>query len=289
MHRFLLFVMIIFSGCASSFSQRLGPASIEIIRTETHHGTQPGISLAGQGVCIFDGKVYLYGDANPGLIREFDFVNERLVPTGREVRLTRDGEDVLPHPTGLTVHPRLGCFIGDTVRQKGVIWHIDWYRAWADGTLDNAILNQTIDDIAVNGTRPEWVRYQGRWLIATSDYGNDSNSLRLYDPSRLANVSRTSMEGVLIHRWPCGSFVQRLHWIDDAEQLVLVQNQRPGLLYRVTCVELRPELETLTGFEPIDLDRPTDELEGFGLLDDGYAVMLSAYPEDNTHIVRLID
>jgi len=285
--------LALLTGGSSADAERVGPASIEVVETYTVHGAREGRSLAGQGICLITepmiAGLYFYGDADPGLIREFTYEGTWIGPTGREIRLTRNGDDIIPHPTGLTFHPEHGCFIGDTVNRRGVIWHIDWERALEDGNLDNAILNQVTDDVAVNGTRPEWVRYDGRWLIATSDYGGEDNELRLYDPERLKEASRTSAAGVLVRKWRCGPFVQSLHWLDDRGQLVLVQNQKPGLLYRLTYVELREDTDDLRFFEPIDLEEPTDELEGFAVLGGGIGVMLSAYPEDNVNVVKIRD
>ncbi len=62
-----------------------------------------------QGVAVHDNRVYVYGDdynASPrvGVIREYDL---NLSPTGREVRLSRDGKPLIIHPTGLTWDARL--------------------------------------------------------------------------------------------------------------------------------------------------------------------------------------
>ncbi|MEM1330900.1 MAG: hypothetical protein AAGG07_10090 [Planctomycetota bacterium] len=180
---------------------------------------------------------------------------------------------------------------------------IDRERAWSDGNLDAAIKHTVLDDLANNGTRPEWVRYQGRWVIATSDYGSERNELRLYNPDRLAQVSRTSAPGVLIKKWPCGPFVQSIHFIDglapDGSRVegggtaVLVQNITPGLGYRLTLVDLQAaaEMDDLRGLTTIDFAYPTDELEGFAVLPgfedgEGWAAMLSASREENLHLIR---
>lgn len=285
-------------------------ASIELLRAQTF----PQLGAA-QGVGMHDGMIYIYGDANTGVVVEFRLVEPQsseppmLEPTGRIIRLTRRGENILPHPTGLAWHPLHGCFIGDTVRQKGVIWHIDWPRALADGTLDYAVLNTTIDDLAVNGTRPEFVKLRdGRWMIATSDYGAEGNEIRLYDPERLAHASRTSAAGVIRQRSRSGPFVQTLAWIDELGLVVKVQNQTPGLGYRLTFFELpqeivndpglprgqRPEhADDLGRFEPFDFSPPDDELEGFVLLTPidehgtALALLVSAFRHDNVWIARL--
>ena len=257
---------------------------ITILRQQT----LPGVGAA-QGLTERDGLIYIFGDAEVGVIREFRLERRpqpRLRPTGRDIRLTVDGEDIAPHPTGLAFHPVLGTYLGDTVSQRGTIFRIDFDRALTDGTLDNAILNTVDDDAAVNGTRPEYVFYEGRWLIATSDYGPTGNEVRLYRPSRLAVAGRTSEPGVEVASWPCGPFVQSLRWLDERELLTLVQNQVAGLRYRLTFTELEAT-DDLTRFESTDLERPTDELEGFLLLDGGLGIMVSAMRENNVTFVRI--
>lgn len=236
-----------------------------------------------QGVDYRDGRVYVFGDAETGVIREFEPCGcetaPRLETTGRCIRLTCGGENLLPHPTGLTHHPQFGTFLGDTVRQRGVIWRIDWDRALRDGCLDRAIVNRCEDDEAVNGCRPEFVHVGGRTLVASSDYGPAGNEVRLYDPTTLGRVSRTS-EGCVVARFPCGPWVQGLHWIDKTSTLVLVQNQVAGLRYRLTFVRLGESLDgrvTAT----VDLANPDDELEGFTLLDGGRALLVSSSRQDN--------
>lgn len=240
-----------------------------------------------QGVSERGGKIYVIGDADAGVIGEFELDRNgpSLRATGRVIRLTVDGLDALPHPTGLAFPPEdrpdLPVFLGDTVRRVGVIHAIDFDRALRVGTLDGAILNSTVDDLAVNGCRPEYVRVEengpdgvtARWLIATADYGNIDNAVRLYDPAVLARTTRTSHPGVLVRSMPSGAFVQSLRWEDERSELVLVQNQEPGLLYRLTFMRL-------DGSSPVvvDLDEPRDELEGYLDLGDGLVLMVSATP-----------
>jgi hypothetical protein len=240
-----------------------------------------------QGVSERGGRIYIVGDADAGVIGEFtlDRDGPALVPTGRVIRLTADGLDALPHPTGLAFPPEdrpdLPVFLGDTVRRVGVIHAIDFDRALRIGTLDGAILNSAVDDLAINGCRPEYVRAEEdgpdgivtRWLIATADYGDTDNAVRLYDPAVLARATRTSHPGVLVRSMPSGAFVQSLRWEDERSELVLVQNREPGLLYRLTFMRL-------DGSSPIvvDLDEPRDELEGYLDLGDGLVLMLSATP-----------
>jgi len=248
---------------------------------------------AGQGAMVHDGFVYLYGDADVGIVREFRFDETRpaLLPTGRNIRLTKDGREVASHPTGLTVHPDHGAFLGDTVSGEGVIHHIDWDRALKDGDLDKALLNSCADDLAINGCRPEFVRHDNAWYVATADYGARNNHLRLYVPKRLARADLTSEAGVLHESKRCAPFVQTLHWVDGRNVLVLVQNQTPGHGYRLTPTVLWAD--DLRVFTPQDMAMPTDELEGFEIIttpdSDGWVwgVLLSASRKDNVHLARV--
>jgi hypothetical protein len=116
-------------------------------------------------------------------------------------------------------------------------------------------------------------------VIASSDYGPEGNEVRLYDPERLLAAERTSDEGVLLARFPCGPWVQNLHWIDSLGTLVLVQNQIEGRRYRLTFAQLETGAD-LTNAPRVDLE-PTDELEGFVLLGGGRCLLVSSARTDN--------
>jgi len=266
--------------------------------------TVPGVG-ACQGISIIEGSVWMYGDKDgQGVIKRMTWVGPddggkpRLIDTGEvyELTLYRDfttrnqpgvrlDPDPMPHPTGLTHHPDFGTYIGNTVDQKGTIYHLIWEGFTESGNLDSWIRNKTIDDLATNGTRPEFVRVNGRWLIATADYGEKNNQLRLYDPELLAKAQRTSEPGVLVAAFDCGPFVQSMHWIDDQDTLVLAQNQTPGLGYRLTLLKFNEGDGPPNVVRVIDLGQPTDELEGFVVIDD-WAVLTSASRENNLTIVR---
>ena len=272
--------------------QQAASAELKVFRNLTEHldyaQTLDGIGAA-QGATCFQGRVYIYGDAETGVIREYRYDSQgqgELVWTGLEIRLTRHGEDVVPPPTGLTFGPQ-GVFLGDTVLRKGTIFQIDWQKAKQDGNLDHAIINQINDDLAINGTRPEYVRFQGRDLIATSDYGPDGNEIRLYDPQRLGVVARTSAAGVLVEKRPAGPWVQSLCYWEKGNRLILVQNQTEGLGYQLTAVSLDECTETQLCGETIKLAFPKDELEGFEVLPDGRALFLSSSRERNVWITEL--
>ena len=244
---------------------------------------------AGQGVEVRDGKVYLYGDASTGVLREYDVVgNSALNFTGRQILLTAGGRDLVPHPTGLTTAPDGSTLIGNTVSEQGTILLIDWARALANGTLDGSVQATIADDLAVNGTRPEIVRVGARWLVATADYGAVANEVRIYDPERLKTATRTSEPGVLLYRFRCSPYVQTLHWIDAESLLVLVQNQGAGQGWRLTVVDLARSIAAgqQVATQTIDLS-PQDELEGFHLLAPGRGLFLTSSPTANVYFATV--
>jgi hypothetical protein len=167
--------------------------------------------------------------------------------------------------------------------KEGRIYCIDLERLLADGTADRAILNETLDDACVQGCRPEYVRYEGRWMVATSDYGPGPNYVRLYDPARLAVAKRTSEPGVLVAKWPCGPWVQSLHWVKEEGGeggLVIVQNQIEGRLWRLTVVR-RLSAEGFAAARTLDIDGPRDELEGYAQIAGRLGMFVTSSRERN--------
>ena len=267
----------ILMGCASQDNDA-PPFAVSIEQTLT----LPSVG-AGQGLSAAGGTLYAYGDAETGvLLQVMQGGAELAVPP---VALTDRGEDIIPHPTGLAIADGYPTFLGNTVRGVGTIYCLDLNAAFADGVLDHAVLGSCVDDLSINGCRPEYVRVDDRWLVATADYGDDRNQLRLYDPEALAACEHTSDSGVLARAFDCGPWVQSLEWIDSLGVLVLVQNQIPGLLYRLTFCELHHD--RLVALGTLDLDAPADELEGFALTGGGTAVMLSSAPRENLHRCRI--
>jgi hypothetical protein len=251
-------------------------------------------TIAGLGACqgvTADGDfVYLYGDAQPGVIREYTLTGNPATPnlkaTGRSVALTKDGENVIAHPTGLAIHAELGVFLGNTVQGQGQIFRLDWPRALADENLDHAILNIAKDDAAVQGSRPCYVRKGGKWLIATSDYGNHDNALRLYDTELLATAKKTSEPGVCVASYPCGPWVQNLAWRDADEMLLFAQNQIAGLGWQLCEVSHWQA----TDFRKLPVQAeftPHDELEGFCFLPNGRCIACSSSHQNNVWFGRV--
>ena len=260
-------------------------ADAEVAESRTFTDSALG---AAQGIAVRDGKVYAYGDvyrASPrmGVIREYDL---DLRPTGREVKLGRAGQPLIIHPTGLTWDRRFGTLLGDTVLKKAVIYHLDWDRAWADGTLDHAVLAVIDDDAAINGCRPTFVEVGGRTLVATADYGDVRPELRLYDPEAMLRAGRTSAPGVLVHRVLCGPFNQNLYWDPASRRLTCVQNVIEGRGWRLDVLDLDRALADgrVTGpgvrVQTFTFD-PHDELEGYWPLDARRSLIVTSGRSDN--------
>ena len=270
-------------------TRNAGLWDVEVLATQTVEGVG-----AAQGITMHNGLVYIYGDGATGVIREYDLIDyptTELRPTGRYARLTKDGEDWISHPTGLAIHHELGTWMGDTVNHEGVLYKLDWDRLWEDGTLDDAILHTAIDDVATNGTRPEWVRSGRGWALATADYGAEGNALRLYDPRRLEKAARTSRRGVVIATLPAGEYVQTLEWLDPTDELVLVQNTEEGRGSRLTTSTINGK--AIEAAVPVDLPEVPGELEGFvwvagDTADSGVGILVNSSATDNVTFVRLV-
>jgi hypothetical protein len=245
---------------------------------------------AVQGIVVRDGKIYAYGDvvfAKPrvGVIKEYEL---DLKPTGRSVRLTRSGQPLIIHPTGLTWDARWGTFLGDTISRtrKSTIYRLDWGRALTDGNLDRAVLATIDDDAAVNGCRPLFVRLGGRTLLASADYGDIRPELRLHDPEALLAAGRTSAPGVVVHRVLCGPWNQNLYWDEGTGRLTCVQNVIEGRGWRLDEIDLAKAVAdgraTGPGVRLKTLTFPShDELEGFWPLDKRQMLFVAARRHDN--------
>lgn len=251
---------------------------------------------ACQGVSYQAGKAYLYGDREVGVIRAYTVSKDVLNYTGQEIRLTIDGKDVINHPTGIAYNKTGPTFIGNSIRMnpegtkwRAVIYLVNWAGLLRTGTLDGNLLSTIEDDACIQGTRPEYVQYQDKWYVATADYGDKANEVRLYDPILLAKAQKTSEPGVMVKKFTCLPWVQNLHWIPSKGVLVLIQNQIEGRRWRFTFVDLKKSIASgkQDVIREIDLDK-ADELEGFTLLNDlksGLAVTSSR--TNNVHFMNL--
>ncbi|HTI07391.1 MAG TPA: hypothetical protein VL832_02510 [Puia sp.] len=230
---------------------------------------------ACQGISWLHGKAYLYGDREVGMIREFTLNGDSLLYTGHECRLTLNDTDVINHPTGLAYNGKGPVFMGNSVVLnkekniwKAVIYCIDWDGLMRTGTLDGGnLLNVIEDDACIQGTRPEYVKVDNKWYVATADYGNRANEVRLYDPAVLRHASKTSGKGVLFKKFTCGPWVQNMQWLPEKNMLLLIQNQQEGRKWRFTYLDLNKSLASgqQAIVKVVDVDRG-DELEGFSFL-----------------------
>ncbi|MDB5357252.1 MAG: hypothetical protein JWN24_3705 [Phycisphaerales bacterium] len=304
----LVLLCVCLAGCSSIAQPPASlpaaqPAALPSIQIEVlAHQSCEGLG-ACQGASIHDGFIYLYGDlyqkehrSGPGVIRQYSFRPDehgvpRLTYTGLKILLTRHGETLINHPTGLTWNPTSGAYLGNTVTKtkKGTIYHLNWTQMLIDRNLDNAVLNVTDDDLAVQGCRPEFVRHDQRWLLATADYGQVNNAVRMYDPELLANAKSTSEPSVLVERFPCTPWVQQLHWIDARGLLIIAQNQIEGRRWRLTPAcpwkpDAPADFRAIAAYD--ELPFPT-ELEGFCMIDREYCVLVNSSSKENVTIGRL--
>ena len=252
---------------------------------------------ACQGVSYQNGRVFLYGDREVGMIREYKIQGDSLVYLQKEMRLTLNDTDVINHPTGLAVHGKDPVFIGNSIRlnKEGTLWRaviycINWPGLQKTGRLDGNLLNTIEDDACIQGTRPEYVEYNHKWYVATADNGGKANEVRLYDPAALKNAKKTSDKGVVYKKFTCTPWVQNLNWIADKGQLLLIQNQIEGRKWRFTYVDLAKSLasgkQEVT--QVIDIDSRADELEGFAFLNTlNKGIAVSSSRRDNVNTMNI--
>lgn len=249
---------------------------------------------ACQGISNQNGRLFLYGDREVGMIREFKMNGDSLVYQHKEYKLTVNGKDVINHPTGIAFIGVGPVFIGNSIRLnpestnwKAVIYCVNWPGLLKTGTLDGNIFNTVDDDACIQGTRPEYVKYKGKWFVATADYGNRKNEVRLYDPEVLKKVKKTSEPGVLYKKFDCTPWVQNLFWVKNTNTLVLIQNQVEGKKWRFTFVDLEKSIES--GKESVINVAETgraDELEGFAFLDTKRGIAVTSSKTKNVNLMR---
>jgi hypothetical protein len=251
---------------------------------------------ACQGISCQKGSIFLYGDREVGMIREFKMEGDSLVYQHKEVKLTKNGQDVINHPTGIAYNGTGPTFIGNSIRLnaegtkwKAVIYCVDWKALLKTGTLDASLLNTIDDDACIQGTRPEYVKYNNKWYVATADYGGHGNEVRLYDPEKLAKAANTKEPGVLYKKFTCTPWVQNLHWVADKGVLVLIQNQKEGRQWRFTYVDLKKSIEAgkQVVISQIDHIERADELEGFSFIgDDERGIAVTSSRKNNVNFTK---
>lgn len=252
---------------------------------------------ACQGISYQQGRIFCYGDREVGMIREYRYQGDSLQWLGKEMRLTLHDTDVINHPTGIAYNGKDPVFIGNSIRLnkegtqwRAVIYCVNWKGLQQTGTLDGNLLNTIDDDTCIQGTRPEYVSINNHWYVATADYGNKNNEVRLYDPAILATAKKTSQPGVLYKKFTCSAWVQNLHWIKEKGLLVLIQNQVEGRRWRFTYVDLAKSIASgkQEVVKTVDIDRD-DELEGFTFLQNdqlGISVSSSRRNNVNTMVIN---
>src|ERR1700743_1519780 len=84
---------------------------------------------ACQGISYQNGRIFLYGDREVGMIREFKIVNDSLVYLHKEYQLTVNGKDVISHPTGVAYNGVGPTFMGNSVKMnpEGTLWKTNIY------------------------------------------------------------------------------------------------------------------------------------------------------------------
>lgn len=268
------------------------PGTPDISPVSSHTADSLG---ACQGAAFIGGKVYLYGDREVGVLREYRLGADTLHYQGKEIRLTLEGKDLINHPTGIAHHNQLPVFIGNSIRLnaggtlwKAVIYQVNWANMLKSGTLDGNLIHTVEDDACIQGTRPEYVEYEGKWYVATADYGDKRNEVRLYDPATLQKAGKTSAPGVLVAKFSCGPWVQNLHWVAGKGILMLIQNQVEGRKWRFTFVDLKKSLQKgeQVVLRSIDIDK-ADELEGFTLTGNSRGFAVTSSRKDNVHRMAL--
>jgi hypothetical protein len=251
---------------------------------------------ACQGIAYQNGRIFLYGDREVGMVREFKMVKDSLVYLHKEYKLTRNGQDVINHPTGLAYNGVGPAFMGNSTKlnPEGTKWKteifcIDWKGLLKTGTLDGNIINTIDDNACIQGARPEYVQYQNKWYVATADYGNNDNEVRLYDPEKLKNCKKSSEPGILYKKFTCTPWVQNLHWMQNKGILVLIQNKIEGRQWRFTYVDLKRSIESgkqVVISEVDHMDRP-DELEGFSFIgDDEKGIAVTSSRAANVNFIK---
>ena len=252
------------------------PSSTTVIEMSVTYSHTIDSLGACQGVSYQNGKVFLYGDREVGVIKEYKISGDTLVAMNKEMKLTLHDTDVINHPTGIAYHADYPVFIGNSIRlnKEGTLWRaviycIDWKGLQRTGTLDGNLRNTIQDDTCIQGTRPEYVQYKKKWYVATADYGNKVNEVRLYVPAILKNAKKTSDKNVLYKKFTCTPWVQNLYWVAEKGILILIQNQIEGRKWRFTYVDLEKSIDAgiASVIKVIDIDR-NDELEGFTFLNN---------------------
>jgi hypothetical protein len=252
---------------------------------------------ACQGISFQHGKAFLYGDREVGMIKQFSLKDDTLLYDHKECKLSVDGKNIINHPTGIAFNGSNDVFMGNSIRLnkegtlwKAVIYCIDWRGLWKTGTLDGNLLKTIEDDACIQGTRPEYVKYHNKWYVATADYGNHGNEVRLYEPEKLRKCTKTSEPGVLYKKFTCTPWVQNLYWLGKKGVLVIIQNQIEGRKWRFTYVDLEKSIDAgqQQVIKVVDVDERKDELEGFAFTgNDQKGIAVTSSRKNNVNYMSI--
>lgn len=250
---------------------------------------------SGQGAQRVGDHIYIYGQADGGIVQELDL---NFQPTGWIGRLTKNGAHLIPHPTGLAYREGYPTFIGGDDN----FFVIDWPLFKADKNLDRAHLHtiegkhrklsadELKDGKNSDSARPEYVELNGRWMVATAgEYFRPNNRLTLMDPLRMSTARTIMDEGVILHEIAAAPCVQTLHWHTGRQELVLVQNQFRARGWQLSFVDLKRAVaagsvnDAVMGSVAV---AQRSELEGYVALPDGRELFVAAETEQNILVGR---
>jgi hypothetical protein len=291
MKKTLLVILAVSAGMFAAF--KIAGADMVLERSATVDSLG-----ACQGISYQKGRIFLYGDREVGMVREFKMVKDSLVYLNKEYKLTKNGQDVINHPTGIAYNGTGPTFIGNSTKlnPEGTKWKteifcVDWNGLLKTGTLDGNIINTIDDNACIQGARPEYVKYNNKWYVATADYGNHGNEVRLYDPEKLKNCKHSDEPGVLFKKFTCTPWVQNLNWVADKGVLVLIQNKIEGRQWLFTYVDLAKSIESgkqVVTSEVTHIDRG-DELEGFAFIgSDTKGIAVTSSRVNNVNYTKTI-
>lgn len=232
---------------------------------------------AGQGIQVLGDHLYVFGDAGIGKMVELDVQLEK---TGWVGFLTIGGVSRITHPTGFAFQENQPVYIGS---EEG-LHQIDWEIFYEEGVLDRALIRT----VSSNGrfTRPEYIFWQNDWHLATTQYDPEGqNEVFILDLNALAGATTLDDPGVIVERFYAPQFIQDLYWMEDQQELVLVQNIKRFSGWRLSKLDLQDAVDNgRADHRAIREERcilnPT-ELEGYAVLDDDREVFVTGEWENN--------
>ncbi len=181
------------------------------------------------GLEVRKGSIFVYGQNNGGKITQYIWNDKRFISTGYQngISLSSPNHNI-DNPTGVTYHENLGTFIGNSTPKNKQLFYVDWDILKNSRNLNWAVLNVVEDDLAKNTSIPEFVTYNGEWLVASVDSGLLHSTVRLYDPFELQQANFTSDSGVLRYSFKCPSGVTGLYWHNSTSELLLTRSTAIG-------------------------------------------------------------